>query len=115
VRNKTSRIIDQSSFNRVLPNHSDRGVQYASAAYRQWVARAGVIPSMSRRCNCYENAAMESFWSSLKRDLVHRWQFATRAQAKAAVFAWIEVFYNRERFHSALGYQSPVDFETNLN
>jgi transposase InsO family protein len=98
-----------------LVHHSDRGVQYCSAAYRQRLALAGVIPSMSRAGNCYDNAAMESFWSSLKRELVHRCQFATRAEAKAAIFEWIEIFYNRERFHSALGYQSPVDFETNLN
>jgi transposase InsO family protein len=98
-----------------LVHHSDRGVQYASAAYRQVLARAGVIPSMSRPGNCYDNAAMESFWSSLKRELVHRCEFTTRAQARAAVFEWIEVFYNRERLHSALGYHSPVDFETNLN
>jgi putative transposase len=98
-----------------LVHHSDRGVQYASAAYRQRLALAGVIPSMSRPGNCYDNASMESFWSSLKRELVHRCEFATRAEAKAAIFEWIEVFYNRERFHSALGYQSPVDFETNLN
>jgi putative transposase len=98
-----------------LVHHSDRGVQYASLAYRQRLALAGVIPSMSRPGNCYDNAAMESFWSSLKRELVHRCRFATRAQAKAAVFEWIEVFYNRERFHSALGYKSPVDFETQLN
>ncbi len=58
-------------------HHSDRGVQYASAAYRQRLAQAGVIPSMSRPGNCYDNAAMESFWSSLKRELVHRCQFAT--------------------------------------
>jgi putative transposase len=58
---------------------------------------------------------MESFWSSLKRALVHRSQFTTRAEARAAVFDWIEVFYNRERLHSALGFKSPVDFETNLN
>ena len=70
---------------------------------------------MSRKGNCYDNAAMESFWSSLKRELVHRVGFATRAQARAAVFEWIEVFYNRERLHSALGYQSPVDFEQQLN
>ena len=70
---------------------------------------------MSRRGNCYDNAAMESFWSSLKRELVHRVRFATRAEARAAVFEWIEIFYNLERFHSALGYQSPVDFETQLN
>jgi transposase InsO family protein len=98
-----------------LVHHSDRGVQYASEAYRQRLAAAGVVPSMSRRGNCYDNAAMESFWSSLKRELVHRCRFATRDQARAAVFEWIEIFYNRERFHSALGYQSPVDFETKLN
>ena len=98
-----------------LVHHSDRGVQYASEAYRQRLAAAGVVPSMSRRGNCYDNAAMESFWSSLKRELVHRCQFATRAQARAAVFEWIEIFYNRERLHSALGYKSPVDFETQLN
>jgi transposase InsO family protein len=98
-----------------LVHHSDRGVQYASAAYRQRLALAGVIPSMSRPGNCYDNAAMESFWSSLKRELVHRCQFATRAEARAAIFEWIEVFYNRERFHSALGFKSPVDFETQLN
>jgi putative transposase len=98
-----------------LVHHSDRGVQYASLAYRQRLAQAGVLPSMSRRGNCYDNAAMESFWSSLKRELVHRRQFATRAAATAASFEWIEVFYNRERFHSALGFKSPVDFETNLN
>ena len=98
-----------------LVHHSDRGVQYASAAYRQRLALAGVIPSMSRPGNCYDNASMESFWSSLKRELVHRCEFATRAEAKAAIFEWIEVFYNRERFHSALGFKSRVDFETNLN
>lgn len=98
-----------------LVHHSDRGVQYASAAYRKRLAQAGVIPSMSRPGNCYDNAAMESFWSSLKRELVHRCQFATRREAKAAIFEWIKIFYNRERFHSALGYQSPVDFATQLN
>ena len=70
---------------------------------------------MSRPGNCDDNAAMESFWSSLKRELVHRYQFATRAEAKAAIFEWIKVFYNRERLHSALGFKSPVDFETQLN
>jgi transposase InsO family protein len=98
-----------------LVHHSDRGVQYASRAYRQELAQAGALSSMSRRANCYDNAAMESFWSTLKRDLIHRRRFATRAQARAAIFEWIEVFYNRTRFHSALGYQSPVDFETQLN
>jgi putative transposase len=98
-----------------LVHHSDRGVQYASAAYRQRLAQAGVVPSMSRRGNCYDNALMESFWSTLKRGLIHQQTFATRAAARAAIFEWIEVFYNRVRFHSALGYQSPVDFENQLN
>ena len=98
-----------------LVHHSDRGSQYASAAYRQRLALAGVVPSMSRRGNCYDNAAMESFWSSLKRELVYRCRFATHAAAKAAIFEWIEIFYNRERLHSALGFHSPVDFETKLN
>ena len=98
-----------------LVHHSDRGVQYCSAAYRQRLALAGVIPSMSRPGNCYDNAAMESFWSTLKCGLIYRTSFATRAQARAAIFEWIEVFYNRKRFHSALGYQSPVDFETKIN
>jgi transposase InsO family protein len=98
-----------------LVHHSDRGVQYASAAYRQRLAQAGVVPSMSRRGNCYDNAMMESFWSSLKRGLIHQQTFATRASARAAIFEWIEVFYNRTRLHSALGYKSPVDFETQLN
>lgn len=98
-----------------LVHHSDRGSQYASAAYRARLAAAGVVPSMSRKGNCYDNALIESFWSTLKRELVHRCLFATRAQARAILFEWIEVFYNRVRFHSALGYQSPVDFETHLN
>jgi len=97
-----------------LVHHSDRGSQYASAAYRQRLAAAGVIPSMSRRGNCYDNAMMESFWSTLKRGLEDQ-PLATHAAARAAIFEWIEVFYNRVRFHSALDYKSPVDFETQLN
>jgi transposase InsO family protein len=98
-----------------LLHHSDQGVQYASRNYRQRLALAGVVPSMSRRGNCYDNTAMESFWSSLKRELVHRRTFASRAEARAAIFEWIEVFYNRERLHSALGFKSPVDFENQIN
>ena len=71
----------------------------------------GVVPSMSRKGNCYDKADMESFWRSLKQERVHRCQFATRAQAQAAIFEWIEVFYNREWFHRARGRKSPVDFE----
>ena len=70
---------------------------------------------MSRRGNCCDDAALESFWSTLKRELIHRCVFAKRAQARAVILEWIEVFYNRERLHSALGFQSPVDFEQQLN
>ena len=92
--------------------HSDRGVQYASHDYRQALAQAGLIPSMSRKGNCYDNAAMESFWSTLKLELVYRTKFITRQQARSAIFDYIESFYNRQRSHSALNYLSPVDFES---
>jgi putative transposase len=95
--------------------HSDRGVQYASADYRQRLAQAGFIASMSRKGNCYDNATMESFWSSLKLDLVYRRTFASHQQARSAIFDYIECFYNRQRSHSALSYCSPVDFELKNN
>ena len=95
--------------------HSDRGVQYASADYRHALARAGLIASMSRRGNCYDNAVMESFWSTLKLELVYRRRFATRSEARNEIFHYIESFYNRQRAHSSLDYQSPVDFELQTN
>ena len=95
--------------------HSDRGVQYASGAYRNALSQAGLIASMSRRGNCYDNAAMESFWSTLKLELVYRRCFETRAQARTQIFDYIETFYNRQRTHSALAYRSPVDFELQNN
>jgi len=95
--------------------HSDRGVQYASGDYRQALSQAGLIASMSRSGNCYDNAAMESFWSTLKLELVYRQDFQTRAQARTQIFDYIESFYNRQRTHSALGYRSPVDFELQNN
>ena len=91
--------------------HSDRGVQYASGDYRSALAQAGLVASMSRKGNCYDNAAMESFWSTLKLELVYRRDFQTRAQAQSEIFDYIEAFYNRPRSHSALNYLSPVDFE----
>jgi transposase InsO family protein len=91
--------------------HSDRGVQYASGDYRQALSQAGLLASMSRRGNCYDNAAMESFWSTLKLELVYRCCFDSRTQARTQIFDYIETFYNRQRTHSALGYYSPVDFE----
>ena len=95
--------------------HSDRGSQYASAAYRARLAQAGLIASMSRAGNCYDNAAMESFWGKLKTELVHRRKFASPAEARTAIFEHVEVFYNRRRLHSALGFRSPVDFENQTN
>lgn len=95
--------------------HSDRGVQYASAEYRRTLEAQGVLASMSRRACCYDNAAMESFWSTLKRELVYRRNFQTHAEARREIFAYIETRYNRKRLHSSLGYMSPADFENQLN
>jgi transposase InsO family protein len=96
-----------------LVHHSDRGVQYASGEYRRLLAHHRVTASMSRRGNCYDNATMEAFWSTLKIELVYRCTFHTRAHATTAIFDYIERFYNRVRMHSSLDYQSPLDFESN--
>ena len=92
-------------------HHSDRGIQYTSERYRQILQQHGLESSMSRRANCYDNAHMESFWGTLKAELLPGRTFATRHEARLAIFEYVEVFYNRVRLHSALGYQSPVDFE----
>ena len=92
--------------------HSDRGSQYASGDYQALLHRAGALCSMSRRGNCYDNAPVESFFASMKRELVHRRSFTTREEARVAVFEWIAVWYNRKRRHSALGYLSPEQFES---
>lgn len=96
---------------RELLFHSDRGVQYASADYRRALSQAGLVASMSRKGNCYDNASMESFWSTLKLELVYRRDFVSRREAQSQIFDYIECFYNRQRSHSALNYCSPVDFE----
>jgi transposase InsO family protein len=95
--------------------HSDRGVQYASREYRRALGQAGLLASMSRKGNCYDNATMESFWSTLKLELIYRRNFDTRTQARCQIFDYIESFYNRQRAHSALNYHSPVDFELQNN
>ena len=95
--------------------HSDRGAQFASAAYRQVLAQHGLVASMSRKGNCYDNAFIESFWSSLKYEVVYHQRFATFAEARAAIFNYIETFYNRTRLHSSLAYLSPINFESKLN
>ena len=95
-----------------LVAHSDRGSQYASEHYRGLLAGHGITCSMSRRANCWDNAPMESFFATLKKELVHDEDYATREEARASLFEYIEVFYNRVRRHSSLGYRSPVEYET---
>jgi len=94
-----------------LIHHTDQGRQYSSAAYVDVLKRHGMIASMSRRGNCYDNAVAESFFSSLKNELVHHTSFKTRDEARTAIFEYIEVFYNRQRRHQSLDYLSPVDYE----
>ncbi len=92
--------------------HSDRGSQYASGDYQKTLSAAGIVCSMSRKGNCWDNAPSESFFAGLKRELAYRTRFATRAEARASLFEWIEVWYNRKRLHSSLGYVSPATFES---
>jgi transposase InsO family protein len=94
-----------------LVHHSDRGVQYASLDYRDLLAEHDVEASMSRTGNCYDNAAMESFWGTLKTECVHHRHYQTREEAAQSIFKYIECWYNRRRRHSAIGYQSPEQFE----
>ncbi|MDB5738568.1 MAG: Mobile element protein [Sphingomonas bacterium] len=96
---------------RGLIHHSDRGVQYASTAYRNTLQSQGLLASMSRKADCYDNAPMESFFHTLKTELVHHRHYATRADASSDIFAYIEGFYNRTRRHSAIGYISPIQIE----
>lgn len=96
---------------RGLIHHSDRGVQYASTAYRNTLRSQGLLASMSRKADCYDNAPMESFFHTLKTELVHHRHYATRADASSDIFAYIEGFYNRTRRHSAIGYISPIQIE----
>lgn len=94
-----------------LMSHSDRGSQYASEAYRARLKKLGIVASMSRKGNCYDNAFAETFFGTLKNELVYRTHFKTRQEAMIAIFEYIEVFYNRKRIHSSLGYLTPVAYE----
>lgn len=98
-----------------LLHHSDRGVQYASDDYQALLAERGIVCSMSGKGDCWDNAVMESFWGTLKTELVNHERYETREQARASVFEYVEVFYNRHRLHSSLGYVSPERFERSLN
>ena len=97
-----------------LIHHTDQGRQYSSAAYVEILKEHGMVQSMSRRGNCYDNAVAESFFSSLKNELVNHCSFKTREEARTAVFEYIEVFYNRQRRHQSLDYLSPVDYERSI-
>ena len=94
-----------------LIHHSDRGSQYAAGGYRQVLDAANMVQSMSRKGNCWDNAPMESFFHTLKTELVHHAAYATREAAKRDLFAYIEGYYNRQRIHSALGYLTPEQAE----
>jgi putative transposase len=98
-----------------LLHHSDRGVQYCCGRYRNLLEEHGIVCSMSRRGNCYDNAVVESFFATLKTELVYRRHYRTRAEARASIFQWIECWYNRRRRHSSLGYLSPEQFEAQNN
>ncbi|MFQ5992145.1 MAG: IS3 family transposase [Nitrospiraceae bacterium] len=96
---------------RGLLHHTDQGAQYTSLSYRALVETHGLLASMSRRGNCYDNAVVESFFSSLKNELVHDQDYRSRDEARVEVFEYIEIFYNRQRIHQNLNYVSPVQFE----
>jgi len=94
-----------------LLHHTDQGRQYAAGVYQALLARHGLVPSMSRKGHCYDNAVVESFFSTLKNELVHHHAWTTRAEARTAIFDYIETFYNPRRLHQALGYCSPAEYE----
>ena len=98
-----------------LLHHSDRGVQYCCDDYQRLLAGRGIECSMSRRGDCWDNAVVESFWATLKTELVHHESYTSRDEARRSIFEYVEVFYNRKRLHSALGYKSPEAFEASLN
>jgi transposase InsO family protein len=107
--------LNQHRHSQNLIVHSDRGSQFASAAYRHILAQHGLSASMSRKGNCYDNAFIESFFSTLKYELVYHHRFSNFSHARTAIFDYIETFYNRIRLHSSLAYQSPINFESQLN
>jgi transposase InsO family protein len=111
VRRALGMALQQRRPETSLLHHSDRGVQYASGDYQRLLASHGLEVSMSRTGECYDNAVVESFFGTPKQELVHQEQYVNRAAARRSLFEYIEVFYNRQRLHSTLGYRSPVQFE----
>lgn len=111
VLNALSMAVLQRSPQSGLIHHTDQGPLYAARAYRAFLSEHGARPSMSAKGNAYDNAVAESFFSNLKNELVHHCDFASRDEARVAIFDYIEFFYNRQRIHQTLGYVSPVEFE----
>jgi putative transposase len=107
------RLASESSEEELL-FHSDRGSQYAALLFQSKLSKAGITGSMSGKGDCWDNAPVESFFATLKKELVHREEYMSRDQARASLFNYIEAYYNRMRIHSALGYQTPVQYEQNL-
>jgi len=110
-----NRALTRRRYPRGVIHHSDRGIQYACREYRQQLERCGLVASMSRKGNCYDNAAMEAFWSTLKREALEESANWSKDHVRRVIFEYIESIYNRNRLHSSLGYQSPVDFEHQNN
>lgn len=110
-----ARAMVKRGYPRGVIHHSDRGIQYACAEYRRELQRHGLVASMSRKGNCYDNAAMEAFWSTLKREALEESDSWSSDRVRRELFEFIESDYNRSRLHSSLGYQSPVDFEQQNN
>jgi putative transposase len=110
-----NRALAKRGYPRGVIHHSDRGLQYACLEYRRHLQRYGLVASMSRRANCYDNAAMEAFWSTLKREALEQSAQWSKDQVRRVIFEYIESIYNRSRLHSSLDYQSPVDFEHQTN
>ena len=103
--------IKQRKSSQSLLLHSDRGSQYASYCYQVLLGKKGILYSMSRKGNCWDNAVMESFYRTLKVELIYLKKYKTRMEAKRDIFEYIEIFYNRERLHSSIGYNSPEEYE----
>ena len=111
VTNALTHAINQQKPEAGLIFHSDRGSQYAAKAVRHIIKAHGFIQSMSRKANCYDNAMAESFFHTLKTELVYFEKYITINQAKQSLFEYIEIFYNRKRIHSAIGYKTPCEYE----
>jgi transposase InsO family protein len=111
VLNALNMALEQRYPRRGLIHHTDQGAIYAARAYRERMQERAVFPSMSARGNAYDNAVAEGFFGNLKNELIHHSDFESRDAERAAIFDYIELFYNRSRMHQSLGYVSPVKFE----